>query len=590
MKRQHPRAPGVICAQFIQRLLGIAVGMSTIPTYAESITPPSPVRVASPTVADRHSENLCSPQFSMPSFTPPEPYLNDIVPAAPSNTPQRSFDFSSGLAGNTLLASSYAPSMLGDYFGINSSSGTPLYVGHYDGFFYGSIDQNFDPTSSQIYKGVASGVLELTNEYSNTPPKGRYQTIFINNFTTTVSTLTPQNETDYFTYSSGATELSEISNNADVQREVNRFAASIHGPGYSVPGWQEAGATSDNELFINGNDSDGFWGYDYYISIPTPGGTVAAAPGASIGRQKLSENTSPIPRDRVFVNYNYFNNTPLAAGGVDVHRVTPGFEKTFFNGRASFEMRTPFATTLDSVVALDGVTNTNNTEFGNMTMYLKALLYNNDAFAISSGLGVAVPTADDFAFTQGGTTLVKVENQSVHLLPFAAMLYTPNERFFAQAMLQMDVDANGNPVSVSGYDGTTFTGNLTQIGRPYDYTYMYLDFNVGYWTYLAPNSGRIITGFAPMFEVHVNQTVGAASATRQVVDTVPWAFTSPGSLNSVNATIGATMLIRDSATLSLGYGTPIGGIDQFDGEFRLSFNWLFGKSRPLNPLTRTNTF
>lgn len=63
-----------------------------------------------------------------------------------------------------------------------------------------------------------------------------------------------------------------------------------------------------------------------------PGGNIGAAPGAQIGRLKLTENTSPIPQDRVFVNYSYFDDTPLFPGGVNVNRVAPGFEKTFLDG------------------------------------------------------------------------------------------------------------------------------------------------------------------------------------------------------------------------------------------------------------------
>ncbi len=68
---------------------------------------------------------------------------------------------------------------------------------------------------------------------------------------------------------------------------------------------------------------------------------------------KLSENTSPIPRDRVFVNYSYFDNVPLQQGGVDVNRFVPGFEKTFFNGITSVEVRAPMASTLDQRSAHD---------------------------------------------------------------------------------------------------------------------------------------------------------------------------------------------------------------------------------------------
>src|SRR5690606_37245864 len=80
------------------------------------------------------------------------------------------------------------------------------------------------------------------------------------------------------------------------------------------------------------------------LVIPDPG----AAPGAFVGRQKISDNSSPIPRSRIFVNYDFFNATPLTSGEVDVSRVTPGFELAFFDDNLSIEVRAPFASTLDS--------------------------------------------------------------------------------------------------------------------------------------------------------------------------------------------------------------------------------------------------
>jgi hypothetical protein len=571
-------------SEFVRNLIGMAAGFSAFAAVASEVPPPPTEGSLPPRIVQRHQPEYCLPEFSMPAASPSQSFLNEAAPAAPLATPTPSYGFGGGLAGNTLLASSYAPAMIGDFFSTNTSNGAGVFAGHFHGDMFATLlDPSFDPNSDSPYSGLATGDLEIYQLDKVTGDDIGTSQLLIG-FTGLYKTLESQSSIGY----NGIANIES----PDVKRAVESVAAGIYGPGYAVDvpftvlDHGQGGEFLDDGTAYLGID------YDYFVTVPTPGGTIAAAPGANIGRQKLSENTSPIPRDRVFVNYNYFNNTPLAPGGVNVNRVTPGFEKTFFDGRMSFEMRTPFATTLDNTVDINGVTNSRDTEFGNLTMYFKALLWQSQKLAFSTGLGVTAPTAQDFAFVDNGTQVVRVDNESVHLLPFFAVLYTPNPRLFAQAMMQIDVDANGNPVSVSGFDedAGSFTGDMVRIGRPYDYTYMYLDFNVGYWTYLAPNSGRFITGFAPMFEVHVNQTVGAASATRAVVDGVPWQFTSPGSLTSVNATVGANMILRDRATLTLGYGTPIGGIDQFDGEFRLSFNWLFGNSRPNNPLTRVNTF
>ena len=57
------------------------------------------------------------------------------------------------------------------------------------------------------------------------------------------------------------------------------------------------------------------------VNIPNPGSGV-------VGRMKIAENGSPIPRDRVFFNYSYFDNV-LTPGGTNVNRFSPGLRKHF---------------------------------------------------------------------------------------------------------------------------------------------------------------------------------------------------------------------------------------------------------------------
>src|SRR5262249_42311373 len=55
-------------------------------------------------------------------------------------------------------------------------------------------------------------------------------------------------------------------------------------------------------------------------------------PQSGRGPYKIAENESPRPQDRVFLSYNYFNDTSTAFSGLphsDLHRETFGFEKTF---------------------------------------------------------------------------------------------------------------------------------------------------------------------------------------------------------------------------------------------------------------------
>ena len=87
-----------------------------------------------------------------------------------------------------------------------------------------------------------------------------------------------------------------------------------------------------------------------------------------MGRTKIAENTSPIPRDRLLFDYSYLRRRAAVPGGVNVNRFTPGFEKTFFDGLMSFEMKVPMATTLDSTLSRAASPTPRTPEFGNMAL------------------------------------------------------------------------------------------------------------------------------------------------------------------------------------------------------------------------------
>ena len=312
---------------------------------------------------------------------------------------------------------------------------------------------------------------------------------------------------------------------------------------------------------------------EYVVNVPSP------AAGGVIGRMKIAENTSPLPRDRVFFNYSYFNGVPLIANGVDVNRFTPGFEKTLFNGNASIEVRAPFASTLSNNIVADGVTNANSTQFGNLTLYYKQLLYRSETNAVSGGLGIALPTASDMhVVTSAGASLVNIKNESIHLLPFLGHLYTPNEQFFFQQFLQFDFDTNGDPVDVAGVNGV-----MTSAGRANDVTFLYYSVSAGYWLYDNPDSDHLFNRIAPIVELHYNRSL-------QTTDVVSANGFQIGNYSDnvevLNATVGMTAMMGQSKTLTVGYVTPLGGGSdkQFNGELRLIFNWFFGA--PANRATR----
>ncbi len=308
------------------------------------------------------------------------------------------------------------------------------------------------------------------------------------------------------------------------------------------------------------------------IFIPNPGS------GGVVGRTKIADDTSPIPRDRLMFDYSFFDDVPLAPGGVNVHRFAPGFEKTFFDGQMSFEMKIPCAVTMDSTVVQDGGTDLSHGEFGDLALTIKALLIQWEHLALAGGLMISVPTARDAnVVLADGTPLVRIANQSTHLAPFLGFLWTPNDRFFMQGFYQVNVEAGGCPVYVN-LDGL----GLQDVGTLRDTTYQYIDLGVGSWLYRqgTREAGRErfnrLTGCAWTVEMHGSDSFAPTSP----VAAGNWRIGDSNSFDSWNLTVGAHLEFRDRSVLTLAYVDPVWGRDrQFNGEFRLMFNYFFGASR-----------
>lgn len=310
------------------------------------------------------------------------------------------------------------------------------------------------------------------------------------------------------------------------------------------------------------------YAYDYVFAVqaPTPGS------GGTLGRVKLSDNSSPIPRDRLYFDYNYFNNAALTAQGVNVHRYSPGFEKALFGGVASIEARFPMGVSLDSNVIQDGPNSVSSSEFGNIAVTSKFLLFQNDRFLVSGGAGFSIPTADDLnvGFADG-TRLARVQNQSLHVIPFIGTVFTPNDTVFVQSYIMVDVDATGSTVFLNptGMAGT----NLVNAGRLQDQTLLFADVSMGRWLYRGARPNQLgVTGVATVAEVHYNTSVQTADEVRSG----SLAFGDPTTnISQVSLTLGSHFEFRRGNILTLGYNAPLGGARQpYDGELRAYVNLM----------------
>jgi len=321
---------------------------------------------------------------------------------------------------------------------------------------------------------------------------------------------------------------------------------------------------------------------DVVYDISQVGLGLALPPdGGMVGRTKLTDDNNPLPRDRVILGYDYYSN-PILAAGLDVHRFGIGLEKTFFDQMASIEVRMPFASTLDSVTGAGGAS-VRGVEWGNLFTALKGLFLTSDELNVSAGFAIAFPTASDAVLMAfDGREFVRVKNQSILVQPFIAALYTPGERFFAQAWLQGSFDPRGNQV-LTDFDGT----GLKPAGKLVDQSRVALDMQVGYWVYRR-YSGDGLRGLAPFFELHYNTTITdadqVAAPPRTVIGIEDRRF------DEVNASVGLTALFGSNLMVMAGLVVPLRDGDNrfFDYQVGVRANWFYGptaRARELADLT-----
>jgi hypothetical protein len=300
------------------------------------------------------------------------------------------------------------------------------------------------------------------------------------------------------------------------------------------------------------------------------GATIPIAGGD--GYAKIADDTSPIPTDRVFFDYNYFNHSVRTANdaSIGLNRFNFGVEKTFFGGCCSIEVQAPVETGLSDTQNFDDATAENQgTVFGNLSLTLKCLVYQCNCFAVSAGTMVDLPTAPNGTFTNGAQSLT-FRNDSVHVAPFVGFAYAPcRGGFFATGFVQVDVDANGDPVH------QTFAGSNLDIetGRFRDPSLLYLDLAMGYWLFRdEPRCGRYLTGIAPTVELHYTTTL---QDYRGIDDTVSPVYAGTDCLD---LTAGVHFQMGPCSMLTVGGVVPLRSSPrdkEFDSEALVQFDRRF---------------
>ncbi len=292
---------------------------------------------------------------------------------------------------------------------------------------------------------------------------------------------------------------------------------------------------------------------------PAPPGARGASPiYPSIRNFKISENQSPRPQDRVFFDFNYYNNLNDTINLRDLSPVTQmkayvynfGIEKTFNNGMGSVGIRVP----LDNLTANsygDIVNTPTSTAMGNLTIFGKYILAQNARTgSLVSACWAISPQTGPGRFA-GAPYLFPLN--STYFQTCLAYIYN-YERWYFQ-----------------GFSGFSFSANSN------DTSMIYNDLGVGYYVFRSRDSRDWLTALAPTFELHVNNPLNHRDPFNR--------FDLAGSPDSVDLTFGLNFGIKNSAVLTAAFVTSVASPKPFDSEAMLMLNIFYGRSRQTVPIT-----
>ncbi len=265
---------------------------------------------------------------------------------------------------------------------------------------------------------------------------------------------------------------------------------------------------------------------------------------------KIAEGESPLPMDRVFYKFNWYNNvdptrwtSPLETiHNVNLYREVFGFEKAFFDEKISIGLRLPFnSITADAKHDAIGEQGLDATYFGNVSAIFKGVLWEDrhTGSVLSGGVTLSLPTANNKLLNPGQSTLTYVQ-------PFGGFILNQGD-FFVQGFVSITA-----PIASA------------------ESIVLFADLGVGYWMY-RNTGGDLLTGFAPTIEMHW------ADPLRQSDPSVNdfGLFDGLKLHNVLDFTAGGTFEFANNTTLGFGIAVPVTGPRPFDVEAIAQLNYRF---------------
>jgi hypothetical protein len=262
-------------------------------------------------------------------------------------------------------------------------------------------------------------------------------------------------------------------------------------------------------------------------------GIALVAPVAARASFKIAEDESPRPVDRIFIDYNYYNQVDhdfLNPGRADLHREMFGFEKMFLDGNASFGMRIPF-------LQLVGTDNLTDSHIDDISMVFKYAFINNreTGNVVSGGLVLTVPTGESIKLP-GQTDL-----HSTVFQPWLGFIYNLNPKIYFQGFTSIAAPSDARDVTIF----------FNSLGAGYRYTW-------------STDSDAMLREIVPVLEMHLNTPLN-----HRGLNTLPLGYP-----DALDITTGLHFVFK-RATAGIAICSPVTGPRSYEFEALANLTYHF---------------
>jgi len=260
-------------------------------------------------------------------------------------------------------------------------------------------------------------------------------------------------------------------------------------------------------------------GLQFGSSLSLFPGALLRVPLYSRTSYSIGDDENPRPQDRIYFEFNYFNDATTPTTRIDLSRETFGIEKTFLDGNASIGVRVPFFDT-SSDFSLD-----DSDDVGDLTFIFKYAFINNRAngTVLSGGLAVTAPTGPAIPTLTG-----KVRDTLIQ--PFIGGSLPLGDKFYVENMSSIVVPTDQR-------DTTFFETTIA----------------LGYFLYRCDPASHCVRSIVPTFEVQVATPLDNRDPTMSLY--YP---------DLVSMTAGVHLGLFRQSTLTVGAMTPITGPKPYD--------------------------